>query len=289
MLITLALMLGVAATQQPAAPAPADPPEIVVEGRRDVAGQVSDFVKTLTDVSPNGQIGRFDWAVCPAVLGLSERQNVAAAARMRAVAEAAAIPVAKPGCKTNALLIVTADKPAFVSWLRSSHPSYFEGVPPAVMRQVARADHPAAAWHVQGLLDADGVEVPRDRETGQYIGQRTDTPSRISTTTRPHFAAAIVVVDSKALDGLTIAQLADYAAMRAFAEINPPRAGAAPAPTILDILDAPMDSAVPITLTQWDLAYLKALYASTSNRRARQQQREMSQRMTEDLGKPSSE
>ena len=286
MLIQLVTALGLAAVPAPpAANSAAEPPEIVVKGRRDVGSQVDDFVKALNDVRSGDQISRFDWAVCPSAMGLSDRQNANAAARMRVVAEAAGIKVAPANCKSNVLLIVTDDKAKFVDWLEAKHPSYFDGVPDKVMRQLGRTDVPVAAWQVEGLLDADGVALAKDRDTGQYTNERTDTPSRISTSTRPHFSAAIVVVDSKALAGLTVVQLADYAAMRAFARTDPSRASASGAPTILNVIDAPMNSAVPITLTEWDLAYLKALYASPGNRLAGQQRRDMQRTMAKELSK----
>ena len=87
------------------------------------------------------------------------------------------------------------------------------------------------------------------------------------------------------LSGLTVIQLADYAAMRAFAQVDPSRLEKSAAPTILTILDAPMGSAVPITLTEWDLAYLKALYSSTENRLAGQQRHEMGNKIARELSK----
>ena len=113
-------------------------------------------------------------------------------------------------------------------------------------------------------------------------------PSRLATTTRPHFTAAIVALDVRALAGLTVVQLADYAAMRAFARIDPSRLRNSPAPTILTLLDTPIGSAAPITLTAWDLAYLKSLYGSNADRLAGQQRQEMKRKMANELsGSPN--
>ena len=65
--------------------------------------------------------------------------------------------------------------------------------------------------------------------------------------------------------------------MRTFARTNPGRMGKTAAPTILAALEAPMNSPVPLTLTEWDLAFLKSLYASDVNRRASSQREEMKQ------------
>ena len=282
----LAASAAVPALAQPAPP-PGDEPSqaIVVQGIRDQKKEVGRFVDALTEAPVQGQLSRFDWAVCPAAVGLGDAQNAAIAERMRRVAEAAAIPLAKPGCRPNALLIATGDKRELIDQLRQKYPAYFSGVTRSEIQELKRNRWPAAAWHVEGLLDADGAEVPRDVVTGQQIIERTDAPSRIKTMSRPHFISSILVVELRALPGLTVTQIADYAAMRTFAQTDPPRARRSEAPSILGAIDAPMNSAVPVTLTEWDLAFLKSLYASDPNRRASSQRQEMKQIVRRDLKK----
>jgi hypothetical protein len=119
-------------------------------------------------------------------------------------------------------------------------------------------------WHVQGpKIDADGEELV-ENDDGVAVNRTTRNPSRITAAARPQFAAAAVVVESKALDGLTTIQLADYAAMRAFARTDPSKLPGA-APTILKVLETPMGEEVPITLTEWDVAFLKSLYNAQPN------------------------
>ena len=86
-----------------------------------------------------------------------------------------------------------------------------------------------------------------------------------------------MVVELDSLAGLTVTQIADYAAMRSFARTDPSRLQRSNAATILAALEAPMNSQVPLSLTEWDLAFLKSLYASESNRRAARQRYEMKQ------------
>ena len=250
---------------------------IVVQGIRDPKKQITRFVDALTDTPASGQLSRFDWAVCPAAVGLGDARGAIIAQRMLQVAEAAAIPVDKPGCKPNVLLFVARDKSELISQLYRKYPAYFGGVDRSAVMRMIRDPSPAAAWHVEGRLDADGIAVSRDRITGQETIERTDSPSRLSTASRPHFLASIVVVDLDSLAGLTVTQLADYAAMRAFARTDPRRVAKASAPTILSAIEAPMDSPVPLTLTDWDLAFLKSLYASSANRSASRQRSEMKQ------------
>ncbi len=250
---------------------------IVVQGMRDRRQEIGRFVDALTDAPLSGQLSRFDWAVCPVAVGLGDAQNAAIARRMLEVAKAAAIPVAEPNCKPNVLLFVARDKNELIGELQRKYPAYFSGLSRSDAKAMTRDPSPAAAWHVEGRLDADGVQVTRDRITGQEIIERTEAASRLSTASRPHFLASIVVVDLDSLAGLTTTQVADYAAMRAFARTDPRRLQKSSAPTILAAIEAPMDSAVPLTLTEWDLAFLKSLYASGTNRRASMQRGEMKQ------------
>lgn len=283
MLISIALSLAFQATASAPVPGPQQNQQaIVVQGRRDVQHQIHDFVKALTDIPPAGQLSRFDFSVCPVAVGLSKAQNAEVADRMRAVALAAGIKVGKPTCRGNTLVVVSNDAQKFVQWLKDEEPEYFIGVTPKEKGLLKRVGH-AAAWHIEGRTDQDGVSVTRDLDTGIFISSRTDIPSRISTNDHPSFEAAIVVLDGRSLGGLTVVQLADYAAMRAFAKTDPSRLTNPAAPTILTLLDTPMGGAVPITLTEWDLAYLKALYGSTTNRLAGQQTGEMQKKMAQDL------
>jgi len=84
-----------------------------------------------------------------------------------------------------------------------------------------------------------------------------------------------LVVEGGALDGLTTTQFADYAALRVFSGVDPARLTTPGLSTILRLLDAPMGSEVPVTLTNWDLAFLDSLYASDENIRAASQRSEI--------------
>lgn len=100
---------------------------------------------------------------------------------------------------------------------------------------------------------------------------------------REAFDASALVVETGALTGLTTIQLADYAAMRLFAKLDPQRLNGRVANTILKVLDAPMGSEVPITMTRWDLGFLRGLYASQPNRFAGAQRWEIAERLSEHL------
>jgi len=94
----------------------------------------------------------------------------------------------------------------------------------------------------------------------------------------------VVVVQADAIVGLTTTQLADYAAMRAFVRTDPGKLTDAAANSILNVITTPMGEPVPLTLTAWDMSFLKAYYASRLNSFAANQRSEMRQKMSQDLG-----
>jgi hypothetical protein len=280
-------LAGNAAAQDP--PQASDGGDILVTGQN-IDQQISDFVGALTQAPPRGQLGRFETRVCPAAFGLQPGQKAAVIARLRQVAEAAGLEVGKPGCIPNMLLIVTTDKRAFIEGLERKYDFYFGALSKREVRRLARASGPAAAWQVEGPpLDSDGVEMSQSGDGAipgaDYAVNRTvASPSRISASGRPQFQAAAVVVEQGSLDGLTTIQLADYAAMRAFARTDPATLPASSPATILKVLEAPMGSPVPLTLTKWDLGFLKGLYAATDNLYAASQRTEIKERIQSDLG-----
>lgn len=282
-----ALLAAPAAAQESARPG-GEGPDIVVTATQ-VEEQIRDFVEALTQAPPRGQLSRFERSVCPAAIGLSAGQKEAVVSRIRRVAQAAGLEVGGPRCIPNVLLMVTSDKRAFLEALRRKHDYYFGDLSPGQVRRLVREPGPATVWQLHGPpLDSDGVELSQGGEASlpgaEYpVNRTTRQASRVTAAARPQFQAAAVVVEAGALDGLTTIQLADYAAMRAFARTDPARLPAHAPATILKVLDAPMGSEVPVTLTDWDLGFLRALYASSDNLYAAAQRSEMRKRMAEEL------
>lgn len=267
----LLLALLLAAPQTPPAPptAATSGQEVVVTAQRGPEKEVQTFVEALTPAQggARAQLSRFETRmVCPATLGVAPAQREAIVARMRRVAVAAGAPVAGARCKPNVLLAVVDDKRAFVELLIRRYPEMLGSLSTRDARRRAAAPGPAVVWQLAASpLNADGVEIP-DPQTGEVAVNQTFTAgSRISAAARPHTAAAMVVVERAALIGLTVTQLADYAAMRALSQADPAALGGSAAPTILTVLEAPAGAETPVTLTSWDLGFLKALYAAPAN------------------------
>lgn len=149
--------------------------------------------------------------------------------------------------------------------------------------ELAKRPGPTVAWYLEDIVDRNGVGVARFNERGYRVLNSSDSPSRIPPTTRAMTVVSVVVIEQRALAGLTTKQVGDYAAMRAFTRADPAELGETAVPTILTILDAPMDSAVPLTLTHWDLSYLRGFNAIATDRFAPQQHAQIGKQMVGDL------
>ena len=290
--LSTSLAVAVAAAASPASgqsqPADTESSEVVVVGQANRDRAVRDYVKAITQVSSINPVGRFDSAnVCPAAVGLSEAHNAAIAARMRRIAQAAGMPVAEPGCSANALVLFSNDKDELIEAFRKTFPAYFRQ-PSGQPVEIGRQPGPVTAWHLEQRIDRSGKAVGSGGATDVAVVSTPVVPSRISGTLRPVFVASVVVIEVDSIIGLSITQVADYAAMRSFAKTDPARLKDSSAPSILTVLEAPMDSEIPLTLTSWDMAYLKALYASVPTRFGTRQANEISRRINEELDEASS-
>jgi hypothetical protein len=260
--IAAAAIGGPAASQN--VPNETDQAPIVVEGRRDRDAEIRELVDSLTPAPANGHIARFEHAACPAALGLPPAARARVAARMRAVGGAAGVPMGSATCRANVVVMVTSDKRRLIEQLARRFPAYLGELSSRQIANLAQSAEPTALWHLDGLVDADGREL--SGTGGNVAVQRTMRGgSRIADQAHHEFTGSVLIVETRAITGLTTTQLADYAAMRTFTGADPARLPNRGLPTILTIIDAPMNSEVPITLTSWDLAFLESLYSSDVN------------------------
>lgn len=281
---TLALVAGASVSVVPAAPPPeqaASGPEIVVRGARDRDRQISQFISDLTPAPSHGQLARFEDKLCPRAYGMPASYDELVTGRMRAVAAAAGIPLGKVDCRPNAVVIVTRDKRSFIKRLAQQRPYM---VPDEwsgwTLRDVARDPSPAAAWSIEDERASDSAGFYPAKE--QRINWKAGGESRLRANSRPVFVASVLVIQADALEGFSTRQLADYAAMRAFVHVDPKRIDRK-SNTILTLLDTPMGEPAPLTLTEWDLSFLKAYYSGTLNRFAEYDRAQMTSAMKRDL------
>lgn len=262
---------------------PASPPsEIIVTGTHDREEQVRDFVGTLTPAR-GGSIPFFIDAACPKVTGLGPRQKAAVVTRLRMVAQTAGIPVAGVNCVPNVFVIVTPDKRAFIDLLARKQPDSFGLMSPREIGRLARTPGPAVAWQLEGPVTKTGTPLRFDESIGAYVNPTSEPASRLNAHGRRGFDAAALVVETGSLDGITLIQLADYAAMRLFAKLDLSRLPDRVPSTILTVLTTPMGSSMPITLSKWDLGFLRGLYTVTPGLAPSSQRSQIAEKVMREL------
>ena len=170
-----AMTVQVAAASAPAPAAPATGEEIIVQGMRVNKQQVREFIRAVTEAPYEGQLGRFHAPACPVAMGLADAQNARVAARMRQVAEAAGIRVARQPCKPNIFVIVAGDRRAALDELDRRFPMYFNGMSSREVAALKASTSPAVAWQVSSRLSADGqpLEKPLGADSIASAGPRT--------------------------------------------------------------------------------------------------------------------
>jgi hypothetical protein len=258
---------------------------IVVVGRDKAERdrQIRNFVQQMTPSKNGDPLARFDNAgLCPHVVGLSPASNRSIVTRLRRVATAIGIRTAGPDCGNADLLVIFADdKSAVVDLLRKRDPTLFRTILGDPIK-IDMKPGPAVSWHVRGLISRDGMPVVQ--ANGRPITTKTIAPpSRIQASVKPVFLMSVVVIEYRGAEGLTVMQVADYAAMRAFTDSDSIALKDGGTPTILTVLDAPIGSPTPLSLTSWDMSFLQGLYAVQPHSFAGSQRNNIERQMKQDL------
>lgn len=266
-----ALLLAIESAQAQEAPNDQRPgPEsgnsndaVIVQGlkTKDLKNAIGAYVRDMTSMDETGPLARYQPKdYCPAVLGLHDALDREITARMRQVADAAGVKPAPPGCPTSALVIVVDDKEAFIKAFQKQRPIYFKD-PKGELWSPPKENGPAISWQLTQQMDPDGNPVSSDSQGVRYV-QSAQGGSRINSMITVAIAMSVVIIERKALVGLSTMQIADYALMRSLTDRPPADLNVAKRLSILGVIDAPMGAETPASLTQWDFAYLKGRYAS---------------------------
>lgn len=238
----------------------ADP--IIVEGMRykEVEKAIDGYVRTLTVMTPSNPLALYGPdRYCPAVVGLGAARGEELATRMRQVAQAAGVKPAPPGCSTSALVFFVDDKRSFLNSFQAQQPLYFKDLE-GKFRSPPEEAGPVQSWQLTQQLDPEGKQLNRDPETGMRYVVSSQGGSRVYSMVTIEVVMSVVVIERASLRGLTTTQIADFALMRTLTDRGPRRAKNPWKFSILGVIEAPIGSATPESLTEWDLAYVKGRY-----------------------------
>jgi hypothetical protein len=269
----LALLSLLSATAASAAESPAGTPApgasagdsveldpVTVEARRRrqlIDERVSEFVRTIVGSAKAESVARWKVPVCAIAAGLTVSQADFVRHRIKMIASDAGVPLGMGDCAPNLIVIVTPEPAAFLKdWWAEEHRLFNRDRGLGGVDRMIRTDQPVRVWHnACNVPPGLGFEL-----SGQPNCGTGATGSRLTWNAVRAIYSAIVVVDLDDIEGLTFGQVADYVAMVGLAQLRKD-AELGDASTILGLFAAG-DADRPKGLTDWDQAFLKAVYST---------------------------
>jgi hypothetical protein len=280
-----------------AATAPPETPDIKSDTTITVTGQLPDkeklreaastFVRSASVIPDEAQYARRNDPLCPAVVGIDQKYASLVSAKIKAVAEAVGVAVAPAGCRANLLVNFTADASAYLLGARKRQPTLLSALRPDERTALLTSNAPIRWWYGTNATGSDNVPIALGQVNGGVlIGTpeglpvlptpnrgtlRTYSPSLIDTKLVVNLSSTVVLIDIEKATGVPLDSVAAYAAMVSLAQLKL-TTDYSSYPSILAMFSgAKSRDEAPRDLTEWDYAYLRALYKIQMNRTARSQ------------------
>lgn len=208
-------------------------------------------------------LARFQDPLCPGIAGVAQAQAEAMVGLIRQNAAELGLRLADPQtCEANLLVAVMDDPRAYLDSLRKRKSWLFDWLGKAEREALFDTPGPAHTWTRVFTRSRDGQPVyPSQSLTDLPLTQMEAAHSLIYVPVRRDIISAMVLIDKKAVQGLSVAQVADYATMRGLSGDQAERL-AAPGESILDLFG---EGAKPAGLTRSDKLFLQTLYSTMPN------------------------
>lgn len=290
------VLLSFSASAAAQGPAPESGRDIVVTGAR-TEEAIRNFVDQLAVTArTTDTLGRWDRRICPGVAGLRAPYAQLLIDRIAQRTFDVGLDIGEPGCRANILIVVSMDPDAIAEELYENHRDALSyqtergetTLGRAALRAFISSDAPVRWWHVSRAHTQAGEPVLETNDgTSKFpytpVIMRFGGASRFIATYRQDFSGAFVIVDARRMNeiGVDFNALADYLAMVTLAQIDP-NAETHDLDTILNLFDG---ASSPRALTEWDVLYLRGLYAADREDGATQQQTDIARVMSQDLRK----
>ncbi|WP_156851893.1 hypothetical protein [Novosphingopyxis baekryungensis] len=243
--------------------------DIVVQGES--KNSLRDLLESVLAEARDGQMARFAAPICPRALGFPTTYGPTIEQRIRRDAKKAGLKTGGAKCTGNLIVIVSDDPPAFLSYAFKTVPGMFDALTHAERNALFANTGPSWAWQAVEAVDSYG-------QPADIAGQTKMRASRIGLEGRQNFSLSFVVIDVGAIEGLTLQQLADFAAMRTLAKVRNEATRSQRPDSILGLFALP-DKKRPEEITSGDLAMLRALYATSPSLSAKRQRAAMERQM----------
>jgi hypothetical protein len=257
-------------------------PQVTIEAQREsIERRAYAFVRRIAHSARfyDESLERWDLPICFLVAGLPEIQGEFVLGRLSQIAASVGAPLAGQHCTPNFYVLVTSEPDSLMQGLRARDPFIFgKSEMPEMLRRFLKTPRPVRVWY--------NIEFSRgDRKNSSSSGETTrggaprinpdinvnSEASRLVRYDVLQFLSVIVIVDTnRAKTPLKFGQIADYIAMVGLTEIDPD-ADFGSTPTILRLFNSSPE-APPSALTNWDRAFLKALYNSDQSSQVQRSQ-----------------
>ena len=225
----------------------------------------SAAAKTYGGADRDVPLARFQGLLCPGVVGVAQDPAEGMVGMIRQTASELGVQLDDPEtCKPNFIVMVIDDPQGYLNSLRARKPYLFEHLDKAENQALFETPGPAHTWTRVFVRTRDGMEVYQSENLTDPTQTWVEAAhSLIYVPTRRDIVSAMVLIDKKAVQGMTVAQLAGYAAMRGLSGDAADRLDT-PRSTILSLFDA-SEGARPTGLTPSDKIFLKTLYSTMPN------------------------
>lgn len=260
------------AVSQPQTPpgqdsAPSQLEDIVVTG--EIQTRLTErYVEMIGAPASNRQLATWRGKLCVSVANLPAATAQYMIDRISELALELGIEPGEPGCTANVLIIATEDGAGVADALVEEHRRAFRPggsgmtLPRSALEAFTTSDRPVRWWHVSVPTDAEtgarAVRLPGEEAPRTNVSRA----SRLRSDIRDDLNKVIIIIDVDQLGGTTFDQLTDYVSLVALAQIDA-RSDTSGLPTVLNAFDDP--TGYP-ELTDWDRAYLQALYGAEPGR-----------------------
>jgi hypothetical protein len=261
-------------------------PQITIEANRPaLEKRVQAFVGQLTHSSRFSaeSVPRWVEPLCFEVAGVLRNYAEFVVARLSRVASTVGAPLRKAGCSrtsANFYVLFSRSPSESLNYLHR-HPSllfHWENGPQQYDRFLNPPNSEVVrVWHNAEFLDYDGA--PAGTGCAGVSGASCGIDSRIRLSAVQSFMRTLVVIDSTRIAGIQIGQISDYIAMVGLVDVDPD-ASFGDAPSILRLFTDPSNKR-PEGLTEWDRAFLRALYGT--DQRNTQQRGQIVTKMVDEI------
>jgi hypothetical protein len=263
------------ADQSAAVPSGID--EVVVRGRRmsevedELRLHIKTFIGEVIAVPPGRGYARWHRSVCVSVLNLAQDAAQYLVDRISALALDVGLEPGEPGCAPEVHVVFTTDAKQVATQMVERDPLLFRPGGPvpdmslsrAALDKFASSERAVRWWHVSMPVDArTGQRALRLPGDYRYPTVSVGGPSLIHSGIRDDLRKVIIIVDGTKLKGTTWQQLGDYLAVVSLAQVNPD-ADPGAFDSILNLFTNPTAYS---GLTDWDRAYVRALYSFEQHR-----------------------